>query len=214
MPTRSCLTHLLLLSSVLALSGCFSLSRDAPAQQHYVLGAGPEPPAAAETAALAESVVGLRSPRIADYLTEPFIVVRSGQHRIGFSRFHRWGEALSPGFSRTLAGHLGARAPRLQVVVAPWPEGIRPDYLVQVHLARFEGVTPDDETRTQGEAHMLATWEILRQPDGERIAAGTTEVRETGWPIGDFDALLALLEEGVATLARDLVAALEAAPGS
>lgn len=209
MPTKTSVLRLLLLSSLLALAGCFSLSRDAPAQRFYVLGTGSDAVSAEEAPAVADAVIGLRSPRIAEYLTGQFIVVRSGQHRIGFSHFDRWGEALAPGVNRAVAAHMLSQAPLLRVEVAPWPEGVRPDYLIQMHLTRFEGVAPEDPTVTEGEAHLRASWEILRRQDGVRVARGTTEVRESGWTIGDFDALVTLLEAGLMILAQDLVAALE-----
>jgi len=208
---KSTVIRLFLLSSLLALAGCFSLSRDSPVQKYYVLGAEWEVASVEEAPAIADAAIGLRSPRIAEYLATPFIVVRSGHHRIGFSQFDRWGEALAPGVNRSLAGHMRSRAPHLRVVVTPWPAGVQPDYIVQVHLARFEGVTPEAESAVEGEAHLLASWEILRRQDGQRVALGTTEVRESGWTIGDFDGLVTLLESGLATLAHDLVAALEAA---
>lgn len=209
MQTQTRVIRLLLLSSLFALAGCFSLSRDTPDQKYYVLGAGWEAERAEEAPALADAVIGLRSPRIAEYLTAPFIVVRSGDHRIGFSQFDRWGEGLGSGINRAVAGHMVAGAPMLRVEVAPWPQGVQPDYLAQIHLTRFEGVTPEDPGASQGEAHLRASWEILRQEDGELVARGTTEVRESGWTIGDFDGLVTLLEAGLVTLARDLVAAVE-----
>lgn len=211
MQTKTSVIRLFLLSSLLALAGCFSLSRDVPAQKYYVLGGGWEAASAEEAPATADAVIGLRSPRIAEYLTTPFIVVRSGRHRVGFSQFDRWGEALAAGVSRALAGHMLSQAPLLRVEVAPWSEGVQPDYLIQVHLTRFEGVAPEDSSASEGEAHLRASWEILRRQDGVRVARGTTEVRESGWTIGDFDGLVTLLEAGLVTLAHDLVAALEKA---
>jgi hypothetical protein len=40
------------------------------------------------------------------------------------------------------------------------------------------------------------------------VARGTTEVRDSDWPVGDMAALVARLETGLATLAQDLVGAL------
>lgn len=212
MPTRTSVLRLSLISSLLALAGCFSLSREAPAQKYYVLGTGWETASAEEAPAIADAVIGLRSPRIAEYLRSPFIVVRGGDHRIGFSQFDRWGEALAPGISGAVAGHMLSRAPQLRVEVAPWPEGVRPDYLIQLHLTNFEGVAPEDPGVSEGGAHLRASWEIVRRQDGVRVARGTTEVRESGWTLGDFDGLVTLLEAGLVTLAHDLVAALEKAP--
>lgn len=209
MQTKTNVIRLFLLSTVLALAGCFSLSRGAPPQNYYVLGAGGETESAEEAAGTADAVIGLRPPRIAEYLAAPYIVIRSGDHQVGFSQFDRWGETLASGVNRAVAGHMVSQAPRLRVEVAPWPEGVRPDYLVQLHLTRFEGVAPADPSASEGEAHLRASWEILRRQGSVRVASGTTEVREAGWTVGDFDGLVVLLEAGLATLAQDLVAALE-----
>lgn len=201
-PTLACLLVLL--------SGCAGLGRGAPAPQHYVLGEGGRAErAAVEPSAVDVTVIGLRPPRLAEYLANPFIVVRHGTHRIGFSEFDRWGEDLARGISRTLTGDMAARSPAYRVESAPWPPGMRPEYLVQVHLLRFEGVAPEDPLASTGEAHLLATWEILRSGDAAVLTRGTTEVRSNGWTVGDFDGLVGLLDAALETLAEDLMVGLE-----
>jgi uncharacterized protein len=196
---------------LLALSGCFGLSRGGPAQEHYVLGTGgqAERPALGQQPAAAPAMIGLRPPRLAEYLASPFIVVRRGTHRVEFSESHRWGEVLARGINRTLAAHLGTRSPAHRVEAAPWSPGAQPEYLIQVHVLRFEGVAPEASMSRAGEAHLLATWEILRSRDGSVLVSGTTEVRSSGWTVGDFARLVGLLDDGLATLAEDLVLGLE-----
>lgn len=201
---------------LLALPGCFSMSHGAPSQRHYVLGADgqAERETLVEQTAAEAAVIGLRPPRLAEYLASPFIVVRRGTHRIGFSEFERWGEDLARGINRTLAGHMVARSPAHRVESAPWPPGVRLDYLIQLHVLRFEGVAPEDPLDPAGEAHLLATWEIVRSRDGAVLLSGTTQVRSDGWTVGDFDGLVSLLDGGLGTLADDLVVGLERAPAS
>jgi uncharacterized lipoprotein YmbA len=204
---------------LVTLSGCLSLSRGAPAQQHYVLGAGQaaESPAPVERST-GEGTVGMRPPRLAEYLTSPFIVVRLGAHRIELSEFDRWGEDLARGINRTLTAHLAARSPGHRVESAPWPPGTQPEILIQVHVLRFEGVALEGSSPSEsplapvGEAHLLATWEILHSRDGSVLRSGTTEVRSSGWRVGDFDALVGLLDAGLAALAQDLTLGLEGLP--
>lgn len=200
-----------LLCLPLVLSGCFGLSRGAPVQQHYVLGAGEQVDRVALVgrSAAEATVVGLRPPRVAEYLATSYIVVRQGTHRIGFSEFHRWGEDLARGINRTLAGHMAAWSPDHRVETVPWTPGVRPDYLIQLHLLRFEGIAPEDLMDRAGEAHLLATWEIVRSRDGAVLLSRTTEVRSDEWMVGDFDGLVSLLDAGLSTLAEDLVLGLE-----
>jgi uncharacterized protein len=214
--TRNRTIRPLLLVALLTLAGCFSLSRDVPPQQHYVLGAG-GPSALAVPAAqrgepgLDAHLIGLRSPRLADYLGTPFIVVRRGLHQIEFSEYHRWGEDLGRAINRTVVGHLAGPMAHHRVEAAPWPAGASPDHLIQLHILRFEGLVPQGSPWGEGTAHLLANWEILRPLDGAVLARGTTEVTEGNWAVGDFDGLVRLLDAGLAVLAEDLVLALEQA---
>jgi hypothetical protein len=57
---------------------------------------------------------------------------------------------------------------------------------------------------------VTASWEIIRQQDGTVLDRGTTEFREGGWRVGDYAALVALMDRGLVVLARDLTAALGA----
>jgi uncharacterized lipoprotein YmbA len=208
--------QLLLFALLLSPAGCFSLRHDAPPQQHYVLGAGGPPELAASPADRPVTdpngqLIGLRPPRMADYLVTPFIVVRRGSHQVEFSEYHRWGEDLGRAINRTVAVRLAALAPSHRVERAPWPSGTSPALLIQLQILRFEGVGPERSESGEGEAHLLATWEILRPLDGAVLGRGTTEVREGGWSVGDFDGLVRLLDSGLATLAGDLAVSLAGA---
>jgi hypothetical protein len=206
MRTPTNVIRLLLASTLLVSWGC-GLSRNAPPQQHYVLGSGAQLDVAAP-ADDGDAVIGLRPPRLAAYLETPFIVLRRAPHRVELSEFHRWGEELERGISRAVAGHLAAGAPSWRVEVAPWGSGAQPDYLIQLHLLRFEGVVPDEPGAVVGQAHVQADWEILRRQDGVLLSRGTTDVREN-WTVGDFDGLVSGLDQGLATLAEALRADLE-----
>jgi uncharacterized protein len=208
--------HLLLCAILLSPAGCFSLSHSAPPQQHYVLGAGgpPElaaPPADRPVGDSSGHLIGLRPPRVADYLATPFIVVRHGSHQVEFSEYHRWGEDLGRAINRTVAVRLGALAPLHRVETAPWPGGRSPALVIQLQILRFEGVAKERSGSGEGEAHLVATWEILRPLDGAVLGRGTTEVRERGWSVGDFDGLVRMLDTGLAALAEDLARSLDGA---
>jgi uncharacterized lipoprotein YmbA len=220
--TRTPTIHLLFLAILLAPAGCFSLSRSAPPQQHYVLGAGQAPESSATPAdqPVADGdvhVIGLRQPRLADYLATPFIVVRRGSHQVEFSEYHRWGEDLGRSINRAVAGRVVAagrtvaRVPPLRVEAAPWPGGTSPEHVIQVHVLRFEGVVPEDPGSGEGEAHLLAAWEIFRSLDGALVGQGSTEMRAGGWSVGDFGGLVRLLDAGLDDLAEDLVTGLQRA---
>lgn len=203
--------RLLLLCALLVVGGCFSLARDPSPSRHYVLGGGGAE-GATPTAAPDRTLIGLRPPRLAEYLATPFIVVRRDDHQIGFSEFDRWGEDVVRGVGRRVARHMAARAPSLRVETTPWSTTTQPEYVIEMDLLRFEGVAPDGPQAANGEAHLLATWEIIRRRDGALLASGTTEVREPGWTVGDFHGLVGLLDAALGALAEELVLGLETVP--
>jgi len=194
---------------LITLAGCFSLGRNTPPLQHYVLSAARPPQDQPVSRDLARVTVGVRRLELASYLETPFIVVRRGAQRITFSEFHRWGEDLGGGIARSVAGYLAARAPFPRLDVAPWPLGAQHDYLIHVHVLRFEGMAPEASSAQEGEVHVLATWQVIRQQDGEVVGQGTTDYRKGGWRIGDYASLVALLDSGLNALAADLATALQ-----
>ena len=99
---------------------------------------------------------------------------------------------------------MAGRAPIRTVDVAPWPARAPYDYVIQLSVLRFEGVQPDGAA--SAEAHLLANWEIIRPDDGVVLARGTTDYRKGGWRAGDYDGLVALLDEGLIVLSDALVA--------
>jgi uncharacterized protein len=193
---------------LVALPGCFSLGRDSPELEQYVIGGTGLLDTMAPVAGLDGIAVGVRRIDLAPYIASPAIVVRRGTHEIVTSDFHRWGEDPADGINRAVARHLADAGSFLAVDVAPWPVRSRYDYLVQLHVTRFEGVVPVEPSATVGAAHVRASWEIIRQIDETVLARGETEYREDGWPVGDYAALVALLNQGLAVLAHDVATAM------
>lgn len=194
------------LFAVLATGACFSLGRDTPPLLQYVLGGTP---AAADGTVSPDRdglTVGLRRLDLTPYLASSSIVVRRGAHQIVVSEYHRWGEDPVAGINRAFAGYLGAAPPVRAVDVAPWPVRSQHDFVVQLHVSRFEGVAPEDPLAVQGEAHLLANWELLRPQDGVVLARGVTDYSAGDWRVGDYAALVTLLDAGLIRMAGDIVA--------
>lgn len=201
-------TRLIVLCAVAGLAGC-SLSHGESPQRHYVLGGSQVQEGRAPHPGLAGRTVGVRRLQVASYLESTSIAVRRGPQEITFSESHRWGEPLSGGIGRGVAGYLTSGAPFRAVDVAPWPLGEKYDHLIQLHVLRFEGVASPGPAASEGEAHLLAKWEIIRQRDGEVLARGTTDYRKDGWRVGDYAGLAALLDAGLLALSNDLMTSLD-----
>jgi uncharacterized lipoprotein YmbA len=200
--------RLILLAGLVALGGCFSLSRTETPQRHYVLGGDRLQESAPAPDDLAGLTIGVRRLRLAPYLEVPFLVVRQGPSRISYSEYDQWGEQLGGGINRVVAGQLATRSSIRAVDVAPWPGRQQYDFLVQLHVERFEGVAPEDTAAVEGDVHMRVTWEILRQRDGVILARGATDHREPGWRVGDYAGLVRALNAGLNVLTEDLASTL------
>lgn len=199
--------RLLGICALLTEAGCFSLARPTPPLEEYVLGAGPRPVAALPARDSGGLTIGLRRLDLAPYLSTTAIVVRRGS-KIVTSGFRRWGEEPSAGIMRAVAVSLGAAPTILAVDVAPWPVQAQHDYLVQLHVSHLEGVAAEDLTATEGEIHVMASWEIIRSQDGTLVARGETDRRETGWKVGDYLGLVTRVDKGLTGIASDLAACL------
>jgi uncharacterized lipoprotein YmbA len=188
---------------LLAATGCASLGRDSPPLERYVLGSGRSPAAVAASQEESGMTIGIRRIDLASYLATPSIVVRRGANQILVSDFHRWAEDVGEGINREVAHHLAAAGAVRAVAIAPWPVRAQHDYLVQLHVSRFEGMA--DSLATEGSARVAAAWEVIRPADGAVLARGGTDHQRPGWRVTDYAGLVALLEAGLAEVADDVL---------
>ncbi len=204
------------LAAALLLTGCFRLSRESPTLQRFVLSggaaAGGTAPALSAAAATGSGVaaaarrsdltLGLRRMDLATYLATPDIVVRQGVNRLITSQFHRWGEDLGRAINRVVATHLDDMPAVRAVEVAPWQARAQHDYLVQLHVMRFEGVV--DSGAADGRVHVQAGWDIIRPLDGRVLIRGSTDERGGPWRAGDYGGLVSQLDAALVRVARDI----------
>jgi len=212
---------------LLVVAGCFRLSRDAPRVQYFVVSGVAQPGDVAQPSAVAATspgtptgvasatdeaglALGLRRLKLASYLSMPSIVIRRGVNEIVVSDFHRWGEDLGEGINRVVAAHLARTELVRTVDIAPWALRARHDFLVQLHVSRFEGVA--DSAATQGRSHLTAGWDIIRPLDGRVLVRGSTEALHGSWRVGDYAGLVTGLDSALARLARDISACLSRFP--
>lgn len=200
--------RVLLLAALVGLAGCFSLGRDEPVRQHFVLGGRDIPDAVASDARLAGIRIGIRQLKMAEYLDRPLMVVRLGSNEIYYSEFNRWGGSLSSGVKRAVVGYMTTIAPFGGVDIAPWDLREKHDYLIQIHLLRMEGVVPENNAGLYGEAQLHALWEVISPEEGTVLVRGETDFAADGWQIDDYGGLADRLDSGLWQLSRDLVSAI------
>lgn len=213
-------SRLLAPAVLLVLAGCFKLSRESPRVQQYVL-SGPTAAGVDATPATAAALnasppvrtgltLGLRRMDLASYLAVPEIVIRRDVNELIVSEFHRWGEDIGHGINRVVAANLAGLPPVRAVDIAPWAARARHDFLLQLHVMRFEGVI--DSAATQGRIHLLAGWDIIRPFDGEVLMRGSTDDRGGSWRVGDYAGLVSELDAALVRLARDISSCLARFP--
>jgi len=149
MPLNESSRATLLVFALLSMLGLSACALSGPPPTEYVLGAVP----AANATTIVQTgmpIVEVKRVRLPDYLDSTDILERKGNRLIP-SAAGRWGERLSVGFTRALAGSLASRLPRLVVTAASPIE--RPAWQVLVDVAAFERV----------EAHvvLVARWSIV-----------------------------------------------------
>jgi uncharacterized lipoprotein YmbA len=189
-------------------TGCFKLGRTSPPVERYVLGGLQATVADSAPRDSTRLSIGLRRLDLAPYLSTLAIVVRRSGNEIVTTGFHRWAEGPSAGLNRAVSGYLIVAPSIRSVDVAPWPIRSTHDFLVQLHVARLEGVAPNGAAARTGEAHLLARWEIVRSHDGALVARGATDYRARDWVLDDYAGLVARLDKGLIRLTQDLVACL------
>lgn len=190
----------------LALGGCFKLARTSPPVERYVVGGAVLTSLSAANDSTALSI-GLRRLDLAPYLATLAIVVRRANNQIVTTGFHRWAESPTTGLNRAVSGYLTSAPGIRSVDVAPWPIRAEHDYLVQIHVTRFEGV--EAQRAGAGEAHLLSRWEIIRPQDGALMARGITDFRARDWNIDDYAGLVSRLDNALLQLSQDVLSCLK-----
>lgn len=201
---------------VLVATGCVRLLEPRASDATYYLLDGPQPPSPQSTDTTGVAL-GMRQPRMASYLDATRIVTRRGPNQIEFAEFHRWGEDLSQGISRTLALALESQNNVRSVQEVPWPKGTAFDYLLRLHVLAFEGVGPpspgpDDAEEVpapEGHSRMVVQWALLNPADDSVLARGLTRHEIDGWRVTNYKALATNLGTSLGVLAEDIATRLD-----
>jgi hypothetical protein len=83
---------------------------------------------------------------------------------------------------------------------------VQHNYIVQLHVSRFEGVA--DSAATEGRVHVMAGWDIIRPLDGRVLMRGNTDDRGGTWRVGDYAGLVSGLDAALSRMAGDISACL------
>jgi len=179
------------------LSGCVNLKAPPDPTRYYLLNGSADIDALAENPIGSAPIVRLDPIEVDPYLDTPYMVLRVQQYEVQFSDIHRWGENLTDNIWRALARDMLATG-KVSDVVQTYDE--KADYVISVHVHRFEGKPPDI-------AHLQATWE-LKDSRGRVLFSTWHDDLNHGWSFQNYGHLAEKLDESLQTLAEAMAAKL------
>ena len=144
--------------------------------------------------------VGLGPLEFPKFLDRPQIVIRQSPNRVKVSEFHRWASPLHEEFLRVLAKNISILLPKSRVAVYPWKDRFSPAYRIELNIEQFDGRFGD---------HVIlnVTWSIKKQKDQDNPVVKNSLIREP-LSTGDYEAVVVDKRRALATLGREIVAAI------
>jgi uncharacterized protein len=149
--------------------------------------------------------VVISSVTVPDLVDRPQIVVRAGNNQVTINEFARWADPLKSQIPRVVAVDLGVVLNSTQVSVYPIGANPTAAWRVQIDVQRFDATLG-------GAATVDVLWSVA--PPGKGLpVTGHTSASE---PCSDpgYDALVAAYSRALATVSRDIAAAIHPAPSS
>ena len=159
-------------------------------------------PGEATSAPARELAVAVGEVTLPEYLNRPQLVIREGSNRVTVADFDNWVEPLQGLFARTLTENLSILLGTDNVLTLPQRRPFRPDYQVEVDVARFD-------VDAGGNAVLDARWWLLGAR-GEKVlhSARTTLVEPV--PTAERAAAAGALSRALGTLSREIADAIAA----
>ncbi|MFQ5657889.1 MAG: membrane integrity-associated transporter subunit PqiC [Candidatus Methylomirabilales bacterium] len=185
-------------ASLLVLGGCVGQSQPS---RFYVLNSLATSETGRRLAAAENRIaIGIGPLELPKYLDRSQIVTRASPNQLDLADFDKWAEPLQDNFSRVLAENLSILLSTDRVVMFPW--GTTPiDYQVAAEVTRFE-------SQPGGDVAMDARWTVFGK-DRKALVMKQSSFSE---PVGaeGYEAIVSALSRALATLSRDIAAAIQA----
>lgn len=191
-----------LLTFMLALSGCFGGGSQAPATKYYVLNslytAENETQPVTD---LKKAIVVIGPLTLSQVLDRPQIIIRHSDNEIRVADLDRWAEPLHENFTRVLMDNIAVLLSRGSVIKFPPAGSIPVTYQVIMEVSRFDG-NPKDEVV------LRARWAILGD-NGETVLLKQQSVLNEPTKGDTIAEMVAAQSRLVATLSRNIAEALK-----
>ncbi|PWB62492.1 MAG: hypothetical protein C3F14_09930 [Deltaproteobacteria bacterium] len=164
---------------------------------------GPDPPGKG-VAAEEGCFIAVGPVILPDYLDRPQILTRSEGNEVRLHETERWAGSLEGDVSRVLLENLSELLAGNRITVVRWSPATQPQVAfrnrVGVEILRFEGPLG-------GTVELKARYTLYGADGRKVLAVGESTVREPAGGPG-YEALVAAMSKALATLSRDIAAAL------
>ena len=192
-------------AAALLLTGCLGPGTTR-SPRLFVLSAIPAPLRSEAAASDLHSELRLGVGRITlpERLNRLQIVTQTGENEIHAADLSQWAEPLEESIPRVLAENLSALVGTERVSTYPWPTKMDVDLWVEMAVIRFEG-------NAGGDVSLAARWRLIRANGSEAQPLRLSTYSE---PSADrsTEALVAAMSRAVASLSRDIAAAIAMIP--
>jgi len=198
-PTHFKITGVVLITIMLAFSGCLGDASQTPATRFFVLNSlyGTENKAQTPPiAVLKDATIGIGPIRLSQVLDRPQIILRTGHNEIRVADLDRWAAPLNENITNVLVDNLSVLLSTGQILKFPWKTSIPIDYQVVMDITRFDG-TPE------GNVDLRARWGILGDSGRKVLAKGKSVLTK---PVGGgtIPAMVSAQSRLIAKLSHDI----------
>ena len=157
----------------LALSACAVLAPQEDRSRFFTLVSAREIAFTIQPCTLAVGArVGLGPITLPDYLEQPALVSRKSTTEIVRSRRDRWSESFETMLPRILGEDFAQLLPASAVVHFPWYSSDRPDWQIELEIARFE---PDES----GDVVLAGRWRVRELANHGRETSKDSRITRT-----------------------------------
>lgn len=182
-------------AGILLLSGCAGTS---PQVDFYTLSAMPSSAGQSQTVCKNMNI-GIGPVSWPRFLDRSQIVTRSGQNKLVFDEFNRWGGSLRQDFSRVMVQNLSLLLEGSNIIIYPQQAGISLNYRVELDIQQFDG-------RLDESVLLLTRW-VIRAHDDKMLASAVSNIQQTVSG-DDYESFVASQSEALATLSQEIATAM------
>ena len=182
---------------VLILSSCLAGCGSTPATVEYYRISSEPPQQAPSTPSVDAKTVVLEQVELATFLSQPGLVMQSGDNTIVISKVHLWAERLDKALPRLLTTRLQQQSGRYHFFRghADWADD--PDYSLRVRIDNFQ-------PNTNGEAYASGSFQLLDRRSGRSTMLQefrfVRDMRRDG-----YAEAVALLDSLISDIAADIL---------